>query len=41
LHGVAEKAKVGEAVVALGMVTDACSELGQFVSLPTGTSEYW
>jgi hypothetical protein len=36
-----ENANVGEAVVAPGMVTVAISEVGQLVSEPTGTSEYW
>jgi hypothetical protein len=31
----------GEAVVDPGMVTEADSEVGQLVSEPTGTSEYW
>ena len=33
--------KLGEAVVDPGMVTVADSEVGQLVSEPTGTSEYW
>ncbi len=33
--------KLGEAVVDPGMVTVAASEVGQLVSEPTGTSEYW
>ena len=32
---------VEEAVVDPGMVTAADSEVGQLVSEPTGTSEYW
>jgi len=38
---VALNAKVGDEAPAPGMVTDASSELGQLVSFPTGTSEYW
>ena len=33
--------KVGDAVVAPGIVTLADSEVGQLVSEPTGTSENW
>jgi hypothetical protein len=33
--------KVEEAVVEPGIVTEADSEVGQLVSLPDGTSEYW
>jgi hypothetical protein len=35
------KAKYGDDVDALGMVAVACSEVGQLVSLPVGTSEIW
>ncbi len=41
LHGSRFRANVGDAVVAPGMVTVAISELGQLVSVPTGTSENW
>jgi hypothetical protein len=33
--------KVDEAVDDPGIVTDADSDVGQLVSEPTGTSEYW
>jgi hypothetical protein len=33
--------KDGDAVVDPGMVTEADSEVGQLVSDPVGTSEYW
>lgn len=33
--------KLAEAVVDPGMVTEADSEVGQLVSEPDGTSEYW
>ena len=33
--------KVEEAVEEPGMVTEADSDVGQLVSEPTGTSEYW
>ncbi len=32
---------VGETALAPGMATEADSEVGQLVSEPTGTSEYW
>jgi hypothetical protein len=35
------KEKFGDAAVAPGTVTDAMAELGQLVSFPVGTSEYW
>jgi hypothetical protein len=35
------RGNAGEAVVAPGMVVVALSELGQVVSVPTGTSENW
>ena len=41
LHGAAARAKAGDAELAPGIVTLACSDDGQLVSLPTGTSEYW
>jgi hypothetical protein len=31
----------GEAVLDPGMLTEADSDVGQLVSEPTGTSEYW
>jgi hypothetical protein len=40
-HGEMARAKVGEALVAPGMVTLAVSEAGQLVSFPAGTSENW
>ena len=40
-QGSIESANDAEAAVAPGIVTDADSELGQLVSLPTGTSENW
>jgi hypothetical protein len=41
LQGATARANVAEAVVAPGIVTEAISDPGQLVSLPTGTSEYW
>ena len=41
LHGAMAKAKYGDDVDALGIVVVACSEVGQLVSLPVGTSEIW
>ena len=41
LQGAMASANAGEPVVAPGIVTLTLSELGQLVSAPTGTSEYW
>ena len=35
------KAKKPEDATAPGMVVVACSDIGQLVSFPTGTSENW
>ena len=41
LQGPIASWNVDEAVVDPGIVTEADSEVGQLVSEPTGTSEYW
>ena len=41
LHGAMDSRKRDDDVVAPGSVTPAVSEVGQLVSLPVGTSEYW
>jgi len=41
LQGAMDSGKSDEDVLAPGSVTAPASEVGQLVSIPVGTSEYW
>ena len=41
LHGAMASGKFGDAAVAPGTVTSDVTDVGQLVSFPVGTSEYW
>jgi hypothetical protein len=41
LQGAMASGKFGDAAVAPGSVTEDVTEVGQLVSFPVGTSEYW